>query len=87
MNPRLFTLGFILVAIGALILFAGTTQSSSSSVGGVIFIGPLPIVFGNGPDAGVLIIASLIITGLMILFYLSALRSRHSPTQDGENTH
>ncbi len=40
----------------------------SESVGEVIFIGPVPIVFGAGPDAGWLIAVSAIITVVSLVF-------------------
>lgn len=68
---RLYFIGFIVLLIGTLIFFAGSFQSSSASVGGVIFIGPFPIVFGSGPDSGTLVLASLIIVAMMIAMFFS----------------
>jgi uncharacterized membrane protein len=50
--------GMILVFAGGLLVLAATATGggggSSVSTGIVIFIGPFPIVFGAGPDAGCL---------------------------------
>jgi uncharacterized membrane protein len=57
--------GFLVVALGA---SAGPGESSSS--GGFILIGPIPIVFGNGPDSGTLAAVALVITVAMVALYL-----------------
>lgn len=65
---RLYLVGFLLVILGALILLAGgLTSASSTSAGGVVFIGPIPIVFGSGPGSGTLVLASLVIAVLMVV--------------------
>ena len=55
--------GLILAFVGALIMVLAMVLSGSGSTsgGGVIFIGPFPIVFGFGPDAGWLIAVGIII--------------------------
>jgi LPXTG-motif cell wall-anchored protein len=64
-SSRLFAvliLGFLLVFIGIIVLvIAALISGGSASVGGVIFIGPIPIVFGAGPDANWLILISIIL--------------------------
>ncbi len=69
--------GFAIIIIGiVLIVIASLLNSSSGSVGGVVFIGPFPIVFGIGPDAIWLIAISIIIAILMIvMFYVLRRRS------------
>jgi uncharacterized membrane protein len=57
--------GFIVVALGA---FTGTGGSSSS--GGFILIGPIPIVFGNGPNSGMLASVALVISVVVVVAYL-----------------
>ena len=51
-SSRLFVmvmLGFLLVFIGVIVLVVASVFSGESgSVGGVVFIGPIPIVFGGG---------------------------------------
>jgi uncharacterized membrane protein len=58
-------LGFLVVALGA---FLGTGGSGSS--GGFILIGPVPIVFGSGPDSGTLAAVALAISLLVVVAYL-----------------
>ncbi|MGC8567328.1 MAG: TIGR00304 family membrane protein [Caldisphaera sp.] len=72
------TIGFALIIIGFLIIFIGTIYSSSqqsssqkSEVGGVIMIGPIPIVFGNSWKAATIaIILAIILMALAIAFIL-----------------
>jgi uncharacterized membrane protein len=69
---RLYALGLALIVIGFAVLFLAGTGSSSSSFGGVIFIGPVPIVFGTGPSAGILaLIALMAAVGMILVVYLS----------------
>jgi uncharacterized membrane protein len=69
--------GFAIIFVGVvLIVIAALLNSNSGSVGGVIFIGPFPIVFGIGPDAIWLIAISIIIAIMMlVLFYIWRRRS------------
>ncbi len=64
-------LGLALVFVGiAVIVVASVFLSGSGSIGGVILIGPIPIVFGAGPDAGWLIAISIILTAISIVLFL-----------------
>jgi uncharacterized membrane protein len=82
---RLIFIGFLLSFVGfALITMASLIQipgspppSPSSSI--VIFIGPIPIVIGSGPQGPILIIAGLLIAALMVLLTALSLRSRGIP--------
>lgn len=83
---KLITLGFLLVVIGMLVILAGVfstayqswkaggTEKPETSVrgGGVIMIGPIPIIFGT--DVGtlklVMILAIVLMAIAVILFYL-----------------
>ncbi len=68
--------GFAIIIVGVvLIAIAALLSNSSGSVGGIIFIGPFPIVFGAGPDAVWLIATSIAIAVLMIVL-LYVLRRR-----------
>ncbi len=81
-SSRLFgflMLGFALVFIGIIVLVASAVLGggTSGSVGGVVFIGPIPIVFGAGPDSNWLIIISIIIAVIMFgLFFIFSRRTR-----------
>ncbi|NYT03463.1 MAG: DUF131 domain-containing protein [Candidatus Methanofastidiosa archaeon] len=72
---RLIPLGFIFILIGILIIVAGTFLSSFKGdseshieTGGVIFIGPIPILFGNSRPLIFISIAGAVI--LMVVYYL-----------------
>ena len=73
-SARLFgflILGVALVLAGtAVLVFASLLFSGSSSVGGLIFIGPFPIVFGAGPNATLLIIIGIILAVLSVIVFL-----------------
>jgi uncharacterized membrane protein len=65
-------LGFILVFVGiivvsvAVVLYGG----GSANFGGVIFIGPFPIVIGAGPDAALMILLGIILAVLSVIMFL-----------------
>ena len=64
-------LGIALVFVGiAVLVVASLVLGGSGSVGGVILIGPIPIVFGAGPDAGWLIAVSIILTVVSVVLFL-----------------
>ena len=64
-------LGITLVFVGiAVLVIASLVLGGSGSVGGVILIGPIPIIFGAGPDAGWLITVSIILTVLSVVLFL-----------------
>ncbi len=74
-QPRFFwlsILGFIVIFAGIAVLVVTTLTygTGQSSFGGVIFIGPIPIVIGAGPNATWLILFALIIAALSILMLL-----------------
>jgi uncharacterized membrane protein len=63
--------GISLVFVGiVVIVVASLVLGGSGSVGGVIFIGPIPIVFGAGPDAIWLIAISIVILVISIVLFL-----------------
>jgi uncharacterized membrane protein len=61
--------GIIVVVIGVFLVFASASSGSGGSAGGVIFIGPIPIVFGAGPDAGLLILIAVIIAVVILVSF------------------
>jgi uncharacterized protein (TIGR00304 family) len=58
-------IGFMIIFLASLNIVSGT--SGNISTGGVIFIGPFPIVFGTGEYGIHLIWISVIITIIMII--------------------
>jgi len=79
---RFYMIGFVLVILGMAIAVVGSLGSTSGSFGGVIFIGPFPIVFGSGPDSGLVALTALIIGAVMVVtLYLSILLRRRTQGQ------
>jgi len=67
-NPaRLAWLGFAIIFVGFLVVALGASRGSG---GGFILIGPIPIVFGSGPNSGMLASVALVITAAMVAVYL-----------------
>ncbi len=69
----LFILGFVVIFIGIVILFVAIFSqgfSGSASSGGIILIGPFPIVFGSGPQAPLLILLSSVLTIIAIACFV-----------------
>ena len=65
------TIGVALVFIGIVVLVvASVVLGGSGTVGVVIFVGPFPIVLGNGPDAVWLISIGIIIAVLSTVLFL-----------------
>jgi uncharacterized protein (TIGR00304 family) len=64
-------IGLLLIAMGFLLVMLSLLQNSSQSnsvYGGVILIGPIPVVFGSSPETA---IASMsVAAGLMVLTFL-----------------
>jgi len=67
---RILIIGFSLIFVGIIILALALVQICSGSFGGVIFICPIPIVFGAGPEANWLIIVSIIISAVMVIGFI-----------------
>jgi uncharacterized membrane protein len=68
----LFLIGFVMILVGIMVLVITALfyGGSTISFGGVIFIGPFPIVIGVGPDAGLMILFAIILTVLSIIMFL-----------------
>jgi uncharacterized membrane protein len=56
----LFVLGFALVFVGMVMVAAGSFSSAGTSVGIVVFVGPIPIMFGKGSSSTYLVIIALL---------------------------
>ncbi len=66
----LIFIGFLLVFIGTLLSATGETEVEG---GGVIMIGPIPIVFGTGRGVTIAMILAVV---LMVLWIIGALLLR-----------
>jgi uncharacterized membrane protein len=67
---KLFAIGLIVFFLGLGLVLVGTAGQGNVSTGGVVFIGPVPIVFGSGPGGEALALMSLLIGGVMIVLFL-----------------
>jgi uncharacterized membrane protein len=68
---KLLILGSVFLTIGVIIVLATAVfNSGSTSFGGVIFIGPFPIVFGAGPDAVWLIIIGIVLAVVSMIVFV-----------------
>jgi len=68
----LLILGIVLVFVGIIVLVViASIFGGSSSAGVVVFIGPIPIVFGSGPNATWLILIGIILSVIsLVLFFV-----------------
>ncbi len=73
----LLILGVALVLLGIVVLaVASLVLGGSTSVSGVVFIGPFPIVFGSGPNVAFLIVIGVILAVLSVVVFLVMNRKR-----------
>jgi uncharacterized membrane protein len=77
---NLLILGIALVFVGiAILIVVSAVFGSSGSIGGVILIGPIPIIFGLGPNAIWLILIGIVLTILSIAIFLVIYRQSERP--------
>ncbi|HML03515.1 MAG TPA: DUF131 domain-containing protein [Candidatus Bathyarchaeia archaeon] len=68
---KLLLLGFGLICTGMIIVIIASLSSGTSTAGGVIIIGPIPIIFGAGENAWELVmVASVLTIVCLLLFFL-----------------
>lgn len=70
MEHRLFFIGFLVFLAGFGLMLAGTIGQGSVSAGGVIFVGPVPIAFGAGPNGLALALGSVLIGAIVLALVL-----------------
>ena len=66
---KLLGLGLALVVAGSFLVVIGCA-GGSVSVGGVVFIGPVPFVFGSGPAGDRFALTSVVIGAAMMVVML-----------------
>jgi uncharacterized membrane protein len=68
----LFIAGFIMIFVGIIILMlaAAFYGEGTASFGGIIFFGPIPIAFGAGPEALLMVVVAIILAVLSIIIFL-----------------
>ena len=68
---RLLALGLAITLVGFALVFVGSASGgSNSSVGVVVFIGPVPIAFGSGPSGEWLALISVVIGAIIIVLVI-----------------
>ena len=79
----LFILGFSTMFVGLILVTIATivSQRGSTTFGGIIFIGPIPIVFGFGPGAQWLILLAIFLAVLSVIMFEFAKKARASITR------
>ncbi|MGZ7050116.1 MAG: TIGR00304 family membrane protein [Methanobacterium sp.] len=70
--------GIIVVFVGVILIFIGSVYQSTSKTtevhtGGIIMIGPIPIIFGN--DKGLIITGVIFAIVIMVIYYILFYRS------------
>jgi len=70
----LFTLGFLLMFAGVVVLVISSLVGGDGAVSGgaVVFVGPIPILIGDGPHGflAVVLAAVLTIIGFVVFFWM-----------------
>ena len=83
---KLIFLGIILVVIGFVIMFIGTiltaykseaSKESKTKIGGVVLIGPVPLIFGNDTQTvNLTLILAIILTIIAIFLFFYGFKMR-----------
>jgi len=82
-QPRLYAVGVLLLFLGFAMIVLGSFTGGNANVGGFVLIGPIPIVFGSGKDAGLLAILSVVAGLIMIaIVYLILRQTRRIGTPE-----
>ncbi len=71
-STNLASLGVLVIFAGFLVVIVGVFLGAggSTSAGGFILVGPIPIVFGSGPNSGRLASVALAISAVTVAVYL-----------------
>jgi len=68
---KLFLVGFFLILVGVIfVMIAAVLFGDTASFGGIILVGPIPIIFGAGPNYFWAIILALFLTILGIVIFI-----------------
>jgi len=71
---KLFMIGFLLMFAGVVVLVVSALVSGDGTIsfGGIVFVGPIPIVLGAGPYAffAVVVAAVLTVIGFVMFWWL-----------------
>ena len=72
-------IGIVIIFIGFLVLFIGmfssTRKEGNVEAGGVIIIGPIPIVFGSSKNISLLmLVLAIVLTIIVLITYIIGLK-------------
>lgn len=67
---KLLAAGLLVIFAGFGLIVAGSAGQGNASAGGLVFIGPFPIVFGSGPGGSALALVSVVVGGVMVALIL-----------------
>lgn len=81
----LFIMGIFIIFLGVVVLIAAAmlSGSGSTSFGGFIFIGPIPIIVGGGPEAPWLMAMAVVLAVMGIVTFLIMRRQMGKPNVQG----
>ena len=68
--------GFILIFVGVVLLVVATFFSGASNVGVIVFIGPIPIILGAGPNSILAILIAVALTILGVILFWAFLKGK-----------
>ena len=68
----LFIIGSFMIFVGVILLMVAAVLYGKNSVnfGGIIFIGPFPIVVGAGPEATWMVLFAIVLAVLSVIMFL-----------------
>ncbi|RLF94240.1 hypothetical protein DRN45_03775 [Thermococci archaeon] len=69
MSEKILFLGFVLIFIGIFLILLYSFSSVDVKAGGIVMIGPIPIIFGN--DRSLILISVILSLILMVMFLLN----------------
>jgi len=73
---KLFLLGFLLIFIGMVLMAIVAVFSGASNFGAVIFIGPIPITLGAGPQSFLAIVLAVALTILGVILFFAFFKQK-----------
>jgi uncharacterized protein (TIGR00304 family) len=69
-------IGIAMIFVGMLIVIASVAKSSTNvKAGGVLVVGPVPVVFGTDKETVLLAVVAAIIIMVLSVIFLSGMRS------------
>ena len=69
MSEKILFLGFVLIFIGIFLILLYSFSGVDVKTGGIIMIGPIPIIFGN--DRNLILISVILSLIFMVMFLLN----------------